>query len=269
MKCCKKFVAIAVLVALGIGTVSLVKHGWGGVIKDHVTNAFKSHVPPEVQLERVKGQINKLDQDIDSNWTPIATREREIKSLKAELDGKKDKLTSSKAELQAAADSLKAKVQRVSYNGKDYNPTEARRLVKRDLTAYEALTHEVSSKDKLLVAWQKELDALMAQQDEMKKLKGELTARVAQIEADLQVLRLAETKSKLPAGDLSRLNDIKVTLAELEKSNEIKMRALELRETHNRGENVSGTSVKETDDDLINKIKAITGEKDADDVGGK
>jgi hypothetical protein len=50
---------------------------------------------------------------------------------------------------------------------------------------------------------------------------------------------------------------IKATLAELEKSNEIKMRALELRETYNRGENVSGTSAKETDDDLINKIKAV------------
>src|SRR4051794_8186048 len=98
MKCCKKFVTIAALVALGVGTVSLVKHGWGTVIKDHVSGVFKSHVPPEVQLERVKGQIGKLDQDIDANWTPIATREREIKTLKAELEGKKDKLTSSKAE---------------------------------------------------------------------------------------------------------------------------------------------------------------------------
>ena len=81
MKCCKKFVAVAVLVALGIFTVSALRHGWGRVVKDHVSNAFKSNVPPEVQLERVKGLIKDLDSEIAKGWTPIATREIEPKRL--------------------------------------------------------------------------------------------------------------------------------------------------------------------------------------------
>jgi hypothetical protein len=271
MKCCKKFVAIAVLVALGIGTVSVLRHGWGSVIRDHVAGAFKSHIPPEVQIERVKAQIGKLDQDIEKNWTPIATREYDIKTLQKELEAKKNRLTTTKAELQIAAKALEDNVVKVIYNGKDRTPSEARKMIRRDLVAFESLSREVDSKGKLLTAWQKELDAMMAQQDEMKKMKSELETRVAHIEADLKVLRLAETKSKLPVGDASRLNDIKATLAELEKNNEIMLREHELRNKYDRGENVSGTAKDfDSNEELINNIKKVTGsDKDAEDVAGK
>ena len=272
MKCCKKFVAVAVLVALGIGGLSLVKHGWSEVASIRWSKWRDKQIAPEVRLERVKVQISKLDQDIDKNWTPIATREHEIKDLKKDLETKTAKLATIKDEMLAAAKDLEAKVQKVKYNGKDYNPADARKVLDREVSYYKSLSSEVDSKGKLAAAWQKELNAMMAQQDEMKKLRGDLEVRVAQIETDLKVLRLAQTKSKLPAGDLSRLDDIKVTLSELEKNNEIQMRALQLRETHSRGENVTDTAkTADANDDLISKIKAVTGEsgKDADDVGGK
>jgi len=269
MKCCKKLVAVAVIAALGMSTIYVVRSGWSDVIGHRVSHLFKKQISPEAQLERVKVQIGKLQQDINDNCTPIAAREYDIKSLKKELENKKDKLSTSKAELEIAAKALKDNVQRVSYNGRDYGQSEVRRLIKRDLTAFESLSKEVDSKGKLLAAWQRELDALMARQQEMKRLRGELEARVAQIEADLQVLRLAETTSKLPSGNMSRLDDIKTTLAELEKSNEIKMRALELRDQYDRGENVSGTSKDaDSNDELINKIKAVTGIT-GDDASGK
>ena len=99
MKCCKKFVAVAVLVALGIVTISALKHGWGRVVKDHVSSAFKSHVPPEVQLERVKGLIKDLDSEIAKGWTPIATRMEDIKDLKKDVELKTSKLETVKAEM--------------------------------------------------------------------------------------------------------------------------------------------------------------------------
>jgi hypothetical protein len=50
--------------------------------------------------------------------------------------------------------------------------------------------------------------------DALKNAKGELAARVAEIEADLKVLRLAETKSSAPSGSNTRLDDIKATLSD-------------------------------------------------------
>jgi len=268
MKCCKKFVAVAVLVALGIVTVAAVRSGWGRVVKDHIAGAFKSHVPPEIQLERVKILIKDLDKEIAKGWTPIAKREIQINDLKKDLETKTSKLEGFKAELQAGADALDKNVKRVSYNNKDYTPIELRRALSRDLILYKGLSREVESKTKLLAAWEKELQAMKANQDEMKNKKDELETQVAQIEADLKVLRLAETKSSMPVGDQSKLDDIKATLAELTKENDIRLRVLELSAAHDRGENVSSTTKEDTTDELIKKIKRITGDN-SEDVGGK
>src|SRR5438552_3543846 len=121
MKCCKKFVAIAVLVALGIGTVSLVKHGWHGVAKNHAASWFRSQVPPEDQLERVKGLIKDLDSEIEKGWTPIATRELDIKNLRKEIESDTSKVELIKAELQTAAKALEDNVKNVNYAGKSYS----------------------------------------------------------------------------------------------------------------------------------------------------
>ena len=210
--------------------------------------------------ERVRGLIKDLDSEIAKGWTPIATRELDIKGLKKDIEFKTSKLETVKSDMQVAAKALEDKVQRVSFNGKEYSPHDARKVLTRELTAYKGLSREVESKTKLLAAWQKQLDAMKANQDEMRSKKDELTTQVELIEADLKVLKLAETKSNMPVGDHSKLDEIKATLAELEKNNAIKMRAMELQNAHDRGENVSGTSFQDTDDDLIKKIKAITGE---------
>jgi hypothetical protein len=268
MKCCKKFVAIAVLVALGIGGVRLYRavDGSVDVAKDEMHEFLKGK--PEKQLKRVKKEIAKLDQDILNICDPIAAREYDIKRMKKNLEERKEKLTSSKVELQTAAKALEEKVQRVSYNGKDYNPTEVQKLINRDLVAVASLKSEVSSMTKLLTAWQKDLDAMMAQRSEMANLKGELEARVAQIEADLKVLRLNETKSKLPSREMTRLDDIKATLDNLEKQIEIQTRADELKNDQPTSK-MKADAAKDIDatTELINKVKAVTGDdKDADDA---
>src|SRR5262245_2165102 len=267
MKCCKKFVAIAVLVALGIFTVSALKHGWWRVVKEHGSGVFKSNVPTEVQLERVKGLIKDLDGEIAKGWTPIATRELDIKNLKKDVEVRTSNLERVRAEMQFAAKALEDKVQRISYNNKDQTPAQVRKALGRDLAAYKGLSRELEANTKLLAAWERDLDAMKANQDEMRNKKAELETQVAQIEADLKVLKLAETKSNMPVGDRSKLDEIKATLAELEKDNAIRMRAMELRDAHDRGENISGSSI-DSDDDLIKRVKAVTGgEKNPDDIG--
>src|SRR5262245_43807824 len=268
MKCCKKFVAIAVLVALGIFTVSAVKHGWGTVVKSHVKDIFHNNVPPEVQLERVKGLIKDLDTDIAKGWTPIATRMEDIKDLKKDLEMKTSRLETVKAEMQTAAKALEDKVQRISYNNRDYTPSEVRKALNNDLKAFKGLSREVEAKTRLLAAWQRELDAMKANQDEMKSKKADLETQVAQIEADLKVLTLAKTKSALPTGSHTNLDEIKATLRDIERKLEIEKTTIKLADQHDRGENVSDTSTRETDADLIKKIKEATGgETNPDDIG--
>src|SRR5262245_32849104 len=269
MKCCKKFVAIAVLVALGIFTVSAVKHGWGTVVKSHVKDIFHNNVPPEVQLERVKGLIKDLDTDIAKGWTPIATRMEDIKDLKKDLEMKTSRLETVKAEMQTAAKALEDKVQRISYNNRDYTQSEVRKALNGDLAKFKGLSREVEAKTRLLAAWQRGLDAMKANQDEMRSKKADLETQVAQIEADLKVLKLAQTSTPMPTGNGTNLDEIKATLREVERQIEIQRTALDLASKHDRGENVSDTSTRESDADLIKKIKEATGDKDAEDGVGK
>jgi len=96
----------------------------------------------------------------------------------------------------------------------------------------------------------------------MRNMKGELEARVAQIEADLQVLELAKTKSVVPSGDNSSLDDIKRMLNDLEEDTSVQLRALELREKYHKTVDVAPSeSSKDTsaDDEVIKNVRKVTG----------
>ncbi len=115
-----------------------------------------------------------------------------------------------------------------------------------------------------MLAREARYNAAMANQKEMIVLKSDLLAKVAKIEADLEVLNLARTESKLPTGDKSRLDDIKGTLKELENYTADQMRALELRNSHSpRDDSAATPEPKEkTDasDAVVRRIRGAIGD---------
>src|SRR5262245_27307851 len=115
MKCCKKTVLAAVAVAVGLVLVS--RTSWGEYGWTKVKSAFKSHITPEMQIERLGQEIGKLDRDIDKGWTLIAQREKEKEKLQKDIQTGQAWLESKKSDMLAASADLKAGVKPVSYAG--------------------------------------------------------------------------------------------------------------------------------------------------------
>ena len=216
---------------------------------------IEKQVPPEVQIEQLKLDISKLTKDMDQNWTAIAKYEHEVKELRKELDRKHAKLKTMEKELAVAADELEAKVKFVKYEGREYNRSEALRLLDREASYFAALKREVASKEKLLAAREQKLSAAMSTQKEMKAQQQELLTQVALLEADLETLKLMRTESKLPTGEGSRLDKIKQRLHKLQTEVQIQKRAQELSES-SQGGAVGAAEQEEDHDSVLKRLRA-------------
>jgi chromosome segregation ATPase len=268
---CKKL-AIAAVVLL-VAVVAVKKSSWLGTAYDKARESAKRSVPIDFQITRIKSQIQKLDQDIDKNWKPIAEEEFEVKRLKDEVAGKQKRLADMKTALLSATDELAAGVKRIKYRDVERTATDAKKLLSADAENYRVYVRELESLEKSLVARERALDAAQKRQHELRDAKHRLTARLDTIQADLRVLRLAETKTPLTIGDSSRLDDIKATLNDLEKRIAVDMRALEMQEQFNPSEPGAATT-KPTGgsspaaEDVIRKVRAAVGEDKSSVAGG-
>jgi chromosome segregation ATPase len=257
MACCKsKFVLGAAV--LGIGAALVFSTGVGSAMWHRAVAKLEKQIPPEVQIEQIKLDINKLDSDIDRNWSPIATYEREIKELRGDLDRKTAKIKTMEKEIAAATDELDSKVVRVKYEGKDYSRSEAARLLNRELNYFSALKNEVDAKVKLLSAREQKLDAAMKNQKAMMTQKEELKTQVAQLEADLETLKLIRTESKLPATCTTRLDEIKERLNKLQTSVSDEKRANELRDSFHQTTSETKDNV-DMSDAVVNRARQVLG----------
>lgn len=262
MKCCKKTVLAAVAVAVGLVLVS--RTSWGEYGWTKVKAAFKSHITPEMQIERLGQEITKLDKDIDKGWTLIAQREKEKDKLQKEITTGQAWLETKKADMLTASADLKAGVKLVNYSGSKISENSARKQLQEDVRIYEAKKKTLASQEKLLESLEKEYTAVKNRQNELVNAKQQLADRLAAVKADLATLKVAQTRSKYPAGDNSRLDDIKSTLNDLEEQIGVQMRALELKEGHEATKNGSTpTENREAaNDEVIRKVHAVLGTTD-------
>src|SRR4051794_35137273 len=79
MSCCSKSKFVVGAAIVGLGVAALFATGVAPALCHRVVAKFEKQIPPEVQIEQLKIDISKLDSDIDRNWGPIATYEREMK----------------------------------------------------------------------------------------------------------------------------------------------------------------------------------------------
>jgi len=261
MSCCSKSKFVVGAVVLGLGAAALVATGVGPALCHRVVAKIQKQVPPEVQIEQLKIDISKLDVDIDKNWGPIASYEREIKDLRKDMQVKQEKVKSMEKELAAATDELEAKTVKVKYDGREYSRADAGKLLNTELNRFTSLKREVASKEKLLAAREQKLDAAMKTQKEMMSQKEELKTQVAQLEADLETLKLIRTEKKLPIGEKNRLDGIKAKLNQLQTTVDDEVRANQLREQFQNGTTGSEAKEKIDADAVVTRVRKALGQE--------
>ncbi len=180
-----------------------------------VRHTAKNQVPIEFEVERVRHEIAKLDGDVQNQLGPIAEEMANIKALRKRIHETRDKLKVEKTSILAMTRELDSGSQLIVLNDGEYSADEIRAKLDRDFSAYRHCKAELESQEQLLAAKEKSLKSVREQLASMSTLKRDLEVQLAQLEAELKNVRLAQTRDKYQLDD-SRLSDIKASLAEIE-----------------------------------------------------
>jgi chromosome segregation ATPase len=224
----RKIATVGVVVAGGLLVLS-----WAG-LSSYPATAFKNfrqslkkQVPLEFEIERLRHQVSQLVPDMKKNLSTMAEQMVAVKNLRDEVTITRAKLADQKDSILAMTRDVESGTATISYHGHDYSRSRIRDKLARDFKSYQMAEEGVKSKEKLLEAREKELDASREQLAELKNEKQELEVALARMEAELKTLRLAQSRSKFQF-DNSRLSQCKATLAEIRNRLQVEKTAADL-----------------------------------------
>jgi chromosome segregation ATPase len=225
-------VASAVLICNNTGVGKEIKKACS-----HLVLAVKNWVNPpdvpkkpislEAEIKRIRHQIAKLEDDKRAQISPLAEEMASVETLKQEIEDTRKTLTTAKANILAMTRDLKSKKDYVSVGDEEYTAEDARAKLTKDFANYKNTKAELKSKEQLLAAKEKSVAAVLKQMDSLKGLKRDLELRLAQLEAELKTVRLAQMRDKYQMDD-SRLSKIKQALNKIERRLKVERKVLEL-----------------------------------------
>jgi chromosome segregation ATPase len=191
-------------------TNSLVSWSWNRVKSD-----ANSQVPVEVEIDRLRHEINQLIPDMKKNISQIAEETVAVRNLRKDVETHEATLAKQKADLLAASKQLENADYPVVYRDREYNENQARDKVAREFDLYKRSAADLKFKKDLLEAKESSLEKAKEQLVAMKDQKRELEVQLAKLEAKAKALQVAQTNSKFQFDD-SRMAEIKKSLQELQ-----------------------------------------------------
>jgi chromosome segregation ATPase len=224
----KKLTILSVAVVAGLALVS-----WAGLSTyvstfcHNVKNKLRSEVPIEFQIQDVKRRVANLVPDMKQHFRHVAEEMVAIDSLKREIEVTRSNLAGQKAALADMTQALDSDEATVAFDGRDYSRDRLKEKVEKDFESYKHCEAELKSKEALLHARQKGLEAAQAQLAEMRHAKDDLEVQIADLEAQLQNVKLAEARNKFHLDD-SQLSQCKASIAEIRNRLQVEVKTAEL-----------------------------------------
>jgi len=172
--------------------------------------AVRDAVPVDFELSRARQMIKDLDPEIHRNMHVIAKEEVEVAHLRDQLGVAEKNLAKNKSDIERLTDDLKRGDSNFVYAGKSYTDNQ----VETDLTrrfeqfkvkqaTLEKLTQVLGARERGLTAGREKLKAMQA-------AKGQLEVDVANLDARLEMVKVAQATSEFNFDDsrLSRTKDL-------------------------------------------------------------
>lgn len=206
----KKFVFLTAMVIGGIAVFNSLKPGAVSVWSDRIQKRLERKLSPEFELARIRDQIKQLEPDMHKNVGKIAEEMAAVDALKVRVADAEERLAVQKQEVVAMTTALEQGDRLVSFGGRPLSPAQ----VKDKFRKYQDSERYVETQRKTLEARQQALESARQQLIEIKRQKEELTLIAHEFEAQVQALKLQQTRSKFALDD-SRLGEIKDSLEKL------------------------------------------------------
>ncbi|HJT76423.1 MAG TPA: hypothetical protein VJ739_04405 [Gemmataceae bacterium] len=253
----KKYALWALAVVAGLVVVGTF---WGSYVRTawhRVAQNVKAQVPVEFEISRIRGELEQLGPDMRQNLDAVARETVDLQNMKQDIAECKARLEHQKKTILTMKADLETGSKTIVYGETPYPASRIRDKLSRDFEAYKAADRAVQVKEKLLEQKEKALAAHKDQIAQMSSVKDQLEVELARLEAEYQMVKVAETKSPVQF-DGSRLANIKSSVKEL--GNRIKVMEEE--------QKLQAQFVKDPTIDVEQKAKATSVVKDVDDYFG-
>jgi chromosome segregation ATPase len=198
----KKLLIIGVAVLAGLWVAKRVHlASYANTLWCQVSQSAKAQVPTKFELERIRNEIARMDGQIQGMVGPIAEHMTAIGELQKDIDRTRTALAGKKTRLLALSESVKNGDLRVSFEGRNYALSAARRKLDREFSTYKADEAQLATKEKILEAKEQALEATRGQLDKLISKKREFEVRVAALEVRYEQLEAAKIGSDIRVDD--------------------------------------------------------------------
>ena len=200
-------IGVAALVLLGLffgrDAASYVKTsvGW-------IHQGVHDAVPVEFELSRARQMIKDLDPEIQRNMHLIAKEEVEVQHLRGQLGEAETSLTKNRSDIERLNVDLKRGDSNFVYCGKTYTSKQVESDLTRRFESFKVKEATLGKLTQILAARERGLDAGREKLKAMQSAKGQLEVDVENMEARLEMVKVAQSTSEF-AFDDSRLSRTK------------------------------------------------------------
>lgn len=175
-----------------------------------VRQSVKDAVPVEFELSRARDMIKGLTPEIRHNMHVIATEEVEVKGLRENLAAGEKQLAKNKADIERLTSDLKKGDSHFVYCGKSYTGKQVETDLTNRFEQFKVKEATVGKLRQILAARESGLVAGREKLKAMEAAKAQLEIDVANLEARLEMVKVAQSSSNFNFDDsrLSRTKDL-------------------------------------------------------------
>jgi chromosome segregation ATPase len=173
-----------------------------------VRQSVRDSVPIEFEISRARQMIKDLDPEIHRNMHLIAKEEVEVKHLRDQLSDADKQLTKNKADIERLTRDLRSGDKHFVYCGKSYSAKQVENDLTRRFEQYKVKEATLGKLTQVLSARERGLEAGREKLKAMQAAKGQLEVDVANLEARLEMVKVAQSTSDFNFDD-SRLSRTK------------------------------------------------------------
>jgi chromosome segregation ATPase len=179
-----------------------------------VRQSVRESVPVDFEISRARQMIKDLDPEIHRNMHLIAKEEVEIKHLRDQLSTADKQLTKNRSDIERLTTDLQRGDSNFVYCGKHYTSKQVENDLTRRFEQFKVKEATLEKLTQVLAARERGLEAGREKLKAMQAAKGQLEVDVANMEARLEMVKVAQSTSEFNFDD-SRLARTKELVREI------------------------------------------------------
>lgn len=194
----------------------------------HVKSETQRQIPTRFEIERIRHEINSLDNDVSNMIRPIAEQKVAIERTRKDITRTQANIDEQKKTLLAIVEDLQSNPKSLVIAGRTYTADRVRVQLQRDMEKVKHMEKQVKTQQQVLEAKENSLRATQEQLAKVVAKKREYEVRLAQLEAQHETIQISKIGSDIKI-DSSRSTQIENALATLEQKLNTDREEVELR----------------------------------------